>query len=61
MSIIISLKHPLWRYLFLWQKKWRKIKSSKSATQLIRMGWEPGKSLKLELERLRMERLDNIN
>ena len=61
MSIIISLKHPLWRYLFLWQKKWRKIKSSKSATQLIRMGWKPGKSLKLELERLRIERLDNIN
>jgi len=45
------------RPLLRWLLRWRQLKASRSAAELIAAGWRPGPGLGAELRRLRSERL----
>ena len=45
------------RPLLRWLLRWRRLKASRSAAELIAAGWRPGPGLGAELRRLRSERL----
>ncbi len=58
-AILICKKHILSHYLLHWHTKWRFIKSPISGKDLIDNGWETGPKIGKELERLRLEKIDN--
>ncbi len=58
-ALTISTGNHLWRPMFRWWSKWRHIKSPISANKLIQQGWQPGPSLGKELNRLRLEKINN--
>ncbi len=58
-ALTASLGMRSWRPLFRWWARWRFIKASVSASMLIEQGWRPGPELGAEIERLRLEKIDN--
>ncbi len=46
--------------LIQWWKVWRKIKPEITATILIEQGWQQGPQIGAELNRLRLEKIDNL-
>ena len=59
-ALLICLMPVQWKPLLRWWGRWRKIKSPKTARQLLDSGWCPGPALGQELNRLRREALDNL-
>ena len=57
-ALLICLMPVQWKPLLRWWGRWRKIKSPKTARQLLDSGWCPGPALGQELHRLRCEALD---
>ena len=57
-ALLICLMPVQWKPLLRWWGRWRKIKSLKTARQLLDSGWHPGPALGKELNRLRREAQD---
>ena len=57
-ALCVCLGVPMWRPLLRWWGRWRQVKSPVSAQALIDQGWRPGPALGAELQRLRLELID---
>ena len=49
---------PNWKHLLRWWEHWRHLKSPIQSKTLIKEGWQPGPGLGAELQRLRLEHID---
>tara|TARA_Y100001968_G_scaffold275485_1_gene269245 strand:- start:62 stop:1321 length:1260 start_codon:yes stop_codon:yes gene_type:complete len=50
-----------WEILYKWFTQWRHIKSPINARELIKRGWKEGRSLGIELDRIRLDYIDSIS
>ncbi len=57
-ALYISNGGKFWRQLFKWITRWKSIKSSITAKDLLKQGWQPGPELGKELRRLRALEID---
>ena len=58
-ALMICRMPVQWKPLLRWWGRWRKIKSPKTASQLLNSGWSSGPLLGQELNRLRREAQDH--
>ncbi len=59
-ALVITRRPQQWKPLLRWWGRWRKIKSPKTARQLLDSGWSSGPALGQELKRLRREAQDKL-
>lgn len=57
-ALAVALRPPQWRSLLRWWGRWRLIKSTRTAQELLAEGWRPGAALGAELRRLRRQALE---
>ena len=52
-ALAVALRPPQWKSLLRWWGRWRHVKSTRTAQELLADGWRPGAALGEELRRLR--------
>jgi poly(A) polymerase len=57
-AFMVCLQPQQWKPLLRWWGRWRHLKSPRSARDLIASGWSSGPALGDELQRLRLEALN---
>ena len=57
-ALAVALQPPQWKSLLRWWGRWRHIKSTRTAQELLAEGWVPGAALGVELRRLRRRALE---
>ncbi len=57
-ALLACKGHKVWHYLIRWWGRWRHIRPSVSASELIKKGWEPGPKLGKEIQRLRWDYME---
>ena len=52
-ALAVALRPPQWKSLLRWWGRWRHVRSTRTAQELLADGWRPGEALGAELRRLR--------
>jgi len=60
-KLLICDGGPYWRNLFKWLFIYKSIKSKKDGETLKKEGWQPGREMGKEIERLRYLEIDKLN
>ena len=57
-ALAVALRPPQWKSLLRWWGRWRHVKPTRTARELLEEGWQPGAALGAELRLLRRRALE---
>ena len=57
-ALAVTLRPPQWKSLLRWWGRWRHVKPTRTARELLEEGWQPGAALGAELRLLRRRALE---